>query len=76
MVSRLIGGLEMTCRVLANEELLDAQAQVLAEDAIETSAIDEEIASHITRGRHETQHNHILDYFGDYSTSRELELQK
>jgi len=40
---RLIGALEMTCSVLADEELVDAQARVLAEDAIETSAIEGEV---------------------------------
>jgi Fic family protein len=42
-LSRLIGALEMTCSVLAGEELLDAQARVLADDAIETSAIEGEV---------------------------------
>ncbi len=42
-LSRLIGALEMTCSVLAGEELLDTQAQVLVEDAIETSAIEGEV---------------------------------
>jgi len=42
-LSRLIGGLEMSCRWIAGEELLDVQAQVLAEDAIETSAIEGEM---------------------------------
>jgi hypothetical protein len=42
-LSRLIGALEMTCSVLADEELIDTQADVLAEDAIETSAIEGEV---------------------------------
>lgn len=42
-LSRLIGGLEITCQTLAGELLLDTQIQVLADDAIETSAIEGEI---------------------------------
>lgn len=42
-LSRLIGGLEATCQTLAGEVLLDIQIQVLADDAIETSAIEGEI---------------------------------
>jgi len=42
-LSRLIGGLEVTCQTLAGEVLLDTQIQVLADDAIETSAIEGEI---------------------------------
>jgi Fic family protein len=42
-LSRLIGALEMTCRTLADEVLVDTQARVLAEDAIETSAIEGEM---------------------------------
>jgi Fic family protein len=42
-LSRLIGGLEATCQTLAGEVLLDTQIQVLADDAIETSAIEGEI---------------------------------
>ncbi|MBU1709534.1 MAG: Fic family protein [Proteobacteria bacterium] len=42
-LSRLMGGLEMTCRTLAVDSLLDARAQVLTEDALETSAIEGEM---------------------------------
>jgi Fic family protein len=42
-LSRLIGALEMTCRTLAGEVLVDTQARVLANDAIETSAIEGEM---------------------------------
>ena len=45
-LSRLIGTFEMTCKLLADDVLLDAQARVLAEDAIETSAIEGEMLRH------------------------------
>ncbi|OGR05442.1 MAG: hypothetical protein A2511_11310 [Deltaproteobacteria bacterium RIFOXYD12_FULL_50_9] len=41
--SRLIGALEATCRTLADPVLLDARETVLADDAMETSAIEGEI---------------------------------
>ncbi|MCK5718117.1 MAG: Fic family protein [Thiomargarita sp.] len=42
----LIGAFEMSCKILATDVLLDAQVQVLAEDAIETSAIEGEMLRH------------------------------
>lgn len=41
--SRWLGALETTCQTLAGEILLETQIQVLADDAIETSAIEGEI---------------------------------
>jgi len=40
--SQLIGALEATCRTLADQVLLDARKTVLADDAMETSAIEGE----------------------------------
>ena len=42
-VSRLIGGLTAICQTLSDLERLDAQERVLADDAIETAAIEGEI---------------------------------
>lgn len=42
-LNRLLGALEVTCRTLAGEELLDARERALTEDALETSAIEGEI---------------------------------
>jgi Fic family protein len=42
-LSRLIGGLEVTCQALAGEALLDTQMQMVADDAIETSAIEGDV---------------------------------
>lgn len=42
IASRLIGALEATCRTLADPVLLDARETVLADDAMETSAIEGE----------------------------------
>ncbi len=42
-LSRLIGGLEIACRTLSTESRLEAQSQVLTEDALETTAIEGEI---------------------------------
>ena len=43
IVSRLIGGLEAICQTLSDAERLDARARVLADDAMETAAIEGEI---------------------------------
>ncbi len=43
VVSRLAGGLETICRTLNNEEQMNVQELVLADDAIETSAIEGEV---------------------------------
>ncbi len=42
-VSRLIGGLTAICQTLSDAERLDAQECVLADDAVETAAIEGEI---------------------------------
>lgn len=41
--ARLIGALEATCRMMAEPILLDARETVLADDAMETSAIEGEV---------------------------------
>jgi len=46
IVSRLAGGLETICRTLNNEEQVNVQELVLADDAIETSAIEGEVLRH------------------------------
>ncbi len=43
VVSRLIGGLETIYRTLNDDERMDAQEQVLADDAMETAAIEGEV---------------------------------
>lgn len=42
-VSRLIGGLEAICRTLNDAERMDARERVLADDAMETAAIEGEL---------------------------------
>ncbi len=42
-LSRRIGSVDVTCRTLSDESRLEAQSQVLAEDALETSAIEGEM---------------------------------
>lgn len=42
VLSRLIGEIEMTCRTLAGDVLLDARSRILTDDALGTSAIEGE----------------------------------
>ena len=42
-ITRRIGALEVTCRTLAGDVLIDARERILADDAMETSAIEGEI---------------------------------